>query len=70
MLERLQQLDGFDHQAVGKAMSCTENAQFLCWEKHRGVLKRFPQHATAAGASAFTGGLALDLRSAEIENAL
>ncbi len=32
-LERLQQLQGFDNEAVGKAMQCTDNARFLCWER-------------------------------------
>ncbi|MBS0660111.1 MAG: hypothetical protein JSR82_17875 [Verrucomicrobia bacterium] len=33
LFDRLQELPGFDHQAVIAAMSCTENQRFLCWKK-------------------------------------
>ena len=33
MLERLQQLPGFDNDAVVQAMMSTENAEFVCWQK-------------------------------------
>jgi hypothetical protein len=33
MLARLQQLPGFDNEAVITAMSCTEEQRFLCWRK-------------------------------------
>lgn len=33
LLERLQQLPGFDNHAFMAAMSCTDNATFHCWNK-------------------------------------
>jgi hypothetical protein len=33
LLERLQQLPGFNNQAVIDSMGCTDNKQFLCWER-------------------------------------
>jgi len=33
LLAHLQQLPGFDNQAVIDASSCTENASFPCWKK-------------------------------------
>lgn len=33
LLIRLQQLPGFDHQAVIRAATTTEDATFLCWQK-------------------------------------
>jgi hypothetical protein len=35
LLARLQDLPGFDHQAVIAAMSCTENQTFPCWEREK-----------------------------------
>ncbi len=35
LLEWLQQLPGFDNHAVLQAMSCTDNATFICWEAPR-----------------------------------
>jgi hypothetical protein len=35
LLERLQQLPGFDNEAVVKAMGTTTNAKFLCWKRPR-----------------------------------
>ena len=32
LLSRLQQLPGFDNEAVIRASCSTENARFLCWE--------------------------------------
>jgi len=32
LLERLQQLPGFDNHALMEAMSSTDNADFLCWK--------------------------------------
>ena len=32
ILERLQKLPGFDNHAVLQAMSCSDNATFVCWE--------------------------------------
>lgn len=31
LLTRLQQLSGFDNEAVIRAMGCAENAKFICW---------------------------------------
>ena len=31
LLERLQQLPGFDNAALIQAMSSTDNAEFICW---------------------------------------
>ena len=36
LLERLQQLPDFDHQAVIDASYCTTNNKFLCWKSGRG----------------------------------
>lgn len=33
LLERLQQLPGFDNEAFIKAMGSTENQRFICWQK-------------------------------------
>src|SRR4051812_17361617 len=33
LLERLQRLPGFDNEAIIQAMSCTENARFVCWRR-------------------------------------
>ena len=33
LLEKLQTLPGFDNETYIKAMSSTENARFLCWQK-------------------------------------
>jgi len=33
LLERLQQLPGFDNDAVIKAMGSTSNAKFVCWKR-------------------------------------
>ena len=33
LLERLQRLPGFDNDAFIRAMGCTENARFACWQK-------------------------------------
>jgi hypothetical protein len=33
MLERLQQLPGFDNETLIEAMSCTEEQTFLCWKR-------------------------------------
>ncbi len=33
LLERLQQLPGFDNEAVIEAMSSTSNAEFVCWKR-------------------------------------
>lgn len=33
LLDQLQQLPGFDNEAVIAAMSCTEEARFLCWQR-------------------------------------
>ena len=33
LVERLQALAGFDHEAVIRAMGCTSNARFVCWRK-------------------------------------
>ncbi len=33
LLERLQRLPGFDNEAVIRAMTCTDNAVFLCWRR-------------------------------------
>ena len=33
LLERLQTLPGFDNGKVIEAMSCSENARFVCWKK-------------------------------------
>ena len=33
LLERLQQLPGFDNEAIVQAMSCATNNEFLCWER-------------------------------------
>ena len=33
LLERLQQLPHFDNEAVIRAMSCTDNQQFVCWKR-------------------------------------
>ena len=33
LLERLQQLPGFDNRAVIQASSCIEEQSFLCWER-------------------------------------
>jgi hypothetical protein len=33
LLERLQQLPGFDNEAVIRAMGSTENATFVCWRR-------------------------------------
>jgi hypothetical protein len=35
LLERLQQLPGFDNRAVILASQCTEEQTFLCWERAR-----------------------------------
>jgi hypothetical protein len=33
LLERLQRLPGFDHEAISAAMTCTDNATFPCWRR-------------------------------------
>jgi hypothetical protein len=33
LLERLQQLPGFDNEAVIKAMGSTSNGKFICWKR-------------------------------------
>jgi hypothetical protein len=33
LLKRLQQLPGFDNEALIKAMSSTSNAKFICWKR-------------------------------------
>ncbi len=33
LLKRLQQLPGFDNEAVIKAMGCTSNNKFVCWKR-------------------------------------
>jgi len=33
LLGRLQQLPGFDNEAVIESMGCTDNKDFLCWER-------------------------------------
>ena len=33
LLERLQQLPGFDNEAAIHSMGCTENKDFVCWER-------------------------------------
>jgi hypothetical protein len=33
LLQALQKLPGFDHQAVIAAMGSTSNAKFVCWRK-------------------------------------
>ena len=33
LLERLQQLPGFNNQAVTDAMCCADNQEFVCWER-------------------------------------
>ena len=33
LLQRLQQLEGFDNEAVIAAMQCHEDRRFLCWER-------------------------------------
>ena len=33
MIERLQQLPGFDNEAVSDAMSSTSNRTFVCWQR-------------------------------------
>ena len=34
MLEQLQQLPGFDNEAVSEAMTSTSNRKFVCWQWH------------------------------------
>jgi len=36
LLERLQQLPGFDSRAVIAAMGCTDNQRFICWKRSAG----------------------------------
>lgn len=38
LLERLQDLPGFNNDAVIQAMSCTENQTFVCWEHQDGTV--------------------------------
>jgi len=33
LLERLQKLPSFDNEALTRAMSCTENEKFPCWQR-------------------------------------
>ncbi len=33
LIERLQQLTGFDNEALISAMTCTDNATFPCWRR-------------------------------------
>jgi len=33
LLERLQKLPGFDNEAFGRAMTCTDDEKFLCWQR-------------------------------------
>ena len=33
LLERLQELSGFDSEAVVQAMGCASNNEFVCWER-------------------------------------
>lgn len=33
LLERLQQLDGFNNEAVIDSMGSTDNNEFICWER-------------------------------------
>jgi hypothetical protein len=33
LLESFQQLPGFDNEAVIDSMGCTDNKDFLCWER-------------------------------------
>jgi tellurite resistance protein len=33
LLKRLQELPGFDNQAVIQAMASTDNREFLCWKR-------------------------------------
>ncbi len=34
LLDRLQSLDGFDHEQMVLAMGSTDEAQFLCWQRN------------------------------------
>jgi hypothetical protein len=36
MLEKIQQLPGFDNEAVIKAMTSTTNNRFICWQRSGG----------------------------------
>ena len=46
LLERLQQLPGFDSRPVIEAMGCTDNRQFSCWKRVRD-----PDRGSGAGAT-------------------
>ena len=35
LMQRLQQLPGFNNEAVIQAMTCTENSTFICWDKDK-----------------------------------
>ena len=37
LLERLQELPGFDNEAVIESMGCTDNKEFLCWERESDI---------------------------------
>jgi hypothetical protein len=42
LLARLQQLAGFDNEAVISSMGCTSKRSFLCWEKKGWVGENWP----------------------------
>jgi len=39
LLSRLQQLPGFDNEAVIESMGCTDNKDFLCWERNKSAVR-------------------------------
>jgi hypothetical protein len=43
LLPRLQQLPGYDNQAVILAMGSTSNARFVCWRRQQGGEKGNPE---------------------------
>lgn len=42
LLARLQQLPGFDNEAIISSMGCTSNRGFLCWEKKGWIGENWP----------------------------
>jgi hypothetical protein len=43
LLEKLMQLTDFDENAVIKAMGCTSNKSFLCWDKKGWIGENWPE---------------------------
>ena len=45
LLERLQRLSNFDYEPLIRAMSCTENREFICWQRQESKTRSSSQTA-------------------------